>query len=215
MYTARYLLSIFALLVGTGHITVILVYFLGLFRENKSDYVSDLLKNNVLYMNLMTFFVLLQLTACFGFVRLHAGRSTMTRLAIESMFLVMAWVGWCVLIVQSHSGFSMLHFMGVGLFVGGSVVYFAFLIWELYVATECECTSRVLVVCYVTSVILCALFIFGYMLGWSSAWIFEHSAFTVFSLAHSYMFWVDAGGYEERSGMFDDIQIDLNCSGKI
>ena len=219
LITAHVLLFVFALLVCVGHITVILVHFFGLVRNsNRTDsYVSDLLQHNKLYMNLMTFFVLLQLTACFGFVRLHAHWSTATRVAVESLFLSLSWTGWCVLIVffedsssssssnggnggqQQQQQYSRLHFMGVGLFVGGGVVYFAFLMWELYVAnttttTELErsgASEWVLVFLYITSAVLALLFIIGYFSGWESAWIFEHCAFVVFSMSHGYIFSLD------------------------
>ncbi len=196
--TAHVLLCVFALLVCAGHIAVILVHFFALVRDNRTNYVSDLLNHNKLYMHLMTFFVLLQLTACFGFVRLHAYFSTATRVAAESLFLSLSWIGWCVLILRFEDGeqVSRLHFLGVGLFVGGGVVYFAFLMWELYAANEREGLSGVLVLLYLASVVLGALFIFGYFSGWELAWICEHCAFVLFSLAHSYLFYLDGcGGY--------------------
>lgn len=196
---ARVLLSLFALVVCVGHISVIFVHFFGLVREHKSDYVSDLLNHNKLYMNLMTFFVLLQLTACFGFVRLHARRSTVTRVAIESLFLSLSWIGWCVLIARFEDGdrVSRLHFLGVGFFVGGGVVYFACLMWELYERNAHECFSGVLVLLYIVSVFSGIFFIVGYFSDWKSAWIFEHCGFMVFSLAHSYLFYLDAMMGEE------------------
>ena len=203
--TAHVLLFAFALLVCFGHITVILVHFFGLVGDsNRTDsYVSDLLHHNKLYMNLMTFFVLLQLTACFGFVRLHACWSTATRVAVESLFLSLSWIGWCVLIVFFEDGgqYSRLHFMGVGLFVGGGVVYFAFLMWELYVANEREGASEwVLMFLYFTSAVLALLFIIGYFSGWESAWIFEHCAFVVFSMSHGYIFSLDVCSGEGGHG---------------
>jgi hypothetical protein len=199
--TAHVLLSVFALTVGVGHMAVILVHLLGLIREGRASFVSDLLSHNRLYMNLNTFFVLLQFTACFGFVRLHSRTSSAARVATESLFLSLSWFGWCVLILRyedGSNGVSKLHFLGVGLFVGGGVVYFAFLMWELYVANERECFSGLLLLLYAASVVLGALFILGYFLGWESAWICEHCGFAVFSLSHSYLFFLDVSNGEEN-----------------
>lgn len=193
----------FALVVSFGQFIVLLVYFWELVNDDKSNFVSDLLSHNRLYLNLMTFFVLLQLTACFGFVRLHSRLSSATRVAIESMFLALAWIGWCVLIVRYENGesISKMHFLGVGFFVGGGVVYFAFLIWELYEERNCDCS--ILCFLYTSSVTLGALFILGYFAGWVSAWIFEHLAFMTFSLSHAYLFYLDnacvkAGAHETQ-----------------
>ena len=67
MNVARMMLSLFALVVGFGHIIVIMVYFFGLLRNNDAEFVSDLLSSDRLYVNIMTFFVLLQLTACLAY----------------------------------------------------------------------------------------------------------------------------------------------------
>ena len=213
--TAHVLLSIFALLVGLGHIAVILVYFFGLVRDKKTDFISDILFRDRLYMNLNTFFVLLQLTACFGFVRLHAPFSTATRVALESMFLSVSWVGWCALNLKYNAvgEVSRFHFLGVGLFVSGGMVYFAFLMWELYVANRRESVNWLLVLLYIMSVAFGGLFILGYFAEWAFAWIFEHFAFIVFSLAHSYLFWLDFCNAEEEeyveSAIFSGVKI--NC----
>jgi hypothetical protein len=212
MFNAHLCLNVFALLVGVCHITVILVYFFGCVGEGKATYISDILNDNKLYMNLMTFFVLLQLTACYGFVRVHARSSNVTRVLVESMFLAVSWIGWCILILQykAHGGVSRLHFLGVGLFVSGGVVYFAFLIWEMYASNQAEDAGGVLIFLYCASVALGFLFILGFFCGWGSAWIFEHAAFIVFSLAHNYLFYVDVR--EEvgdlGSGIFDSLRIE-------
>ena len=220
--TAHILLSVFALLVGLGHISVILVYFFGVIGDNKSDFISDILFRDRFYMNINTFFVLLQLTACFGFVRLHASSSTATRVALESIFLSVSWVGWCILNIRYNAvgEVSRMHFLGVGLFVSGGMVYFAFLMWELYVANRRESVNWLLVILYFMSIAFGALFILGYFAEWASAWIFEHFAFMVFSLAHSYLFCLDLSGdidgdeLEEESTIFDGMRIDKrNCLG--
>jgi hypothetical protein len=166
-------------------------------------------------MNLNTFFVLLQLTACFGFVRLHAPLSTATRVALESMFLSVSWVGWCALNLKynAEGEVSRFHFLGVGLFVSGGMVYFAFLMWELYVANRRQNVNWLLVLLYIMSVAFGGLFILGYFAEWAFAWIFEHFAFIVFSLAHSYLFWLDFCSAEEEeyveSAIFNGVKI--NC----
>ena len=218
MNIARVMLSLFSLMAGIGQIVVIMVYFFGLLRDNDSEFVSDLLSSDPLFVNIMTFFVLLQLTACFGFVRIHSPDSTSTRVAIESMFLTVSWVGWCVLILRykdpdssggdgSSGGVSKLHFLGVGLFLSGGVVYFAFLMWELYSSSnnnnrrngnECY-ASATLMLLYISSVVLGGLFIVGYFSGWSSAWIFEHCAFMLFSAAHIFLFCIEANDSSSSS----------------
>ena len=218
MQSAHLLWSAFALTVCVCHITVILVYFMGLVENNETDYVSSILHHNRLYMNLMTFFVLLQLTACLGFVRIHARTSNATRVFVESLFLAVAWVGWCVLISKFSAGddVSRLHFLGVGLFVGGGMVYFAFLIWEMYDVDQEEWVSAVLILLYIASVVLGLLFIYGYFSGWEAAWICEHLAFTIFSLAHFFLFYIDMNvevEVETGVGLFDSLRIDLNYSG--
>ncbi len=86
---------------------------------------------------------------------------------------------------------SRLHYLGVGLLVTGGVIYFAFLIWELYQVNQNAFASWVLMLLYFASVFLGALFIVGFFLDWGSSWIFEHLAFTAFSLAHIFLFSVD------------------------
>ena len=89
MLNAHLCLNVFALLVGTCHIAVILVYFFGCVKDGSKNYISNILSNDKLYMNLMTFFVLLQLTVCFGFVRMHALTSSVTPftpLAVQPRF---------------------------------------------------------------------------------------------------------------------------------
>lgn len=212
MLNAHLFLNLFALLVGISHITVILVYFFGCVKESKATYVSDMLNNDKLYMNLMTFFVLLQLTACYGFVRMHALSSNVTRVLIESFFLAVSWVGWCILLIQykTNGDVSRLHFLGVGLFVGGGVVYFACLIWEMYASNKAEGAGGVLIFLYCASVVLGFLFILGFFFKWGSAWIFEHAAFVVFSLAHNYLFYVDVREEvgEMGHGLFDSLRIE-------
>jgi hypothetical protein len=137
------------------------------------------------------------------------------RVFIESLFLAVAWVGWCILISKFDAGdeVSRLHFFGVGLFVSGGVVYFAFLIWELYDENQEEWVCAVLVVLYVASTVLGLLFIYGYFAGWGAAWIFEHLSFTVFSLAHFFLFYIDMSDEVEAEGfgLFDSLRIDRVC----
>ena len=210
MLNAHLCLNVFALLVGTGHIAVILVYFFGCVRDGSKNYISNILSNNKLYMNLMTFFVLLQLTACFGFVRMHALTSSVTRVFVECMFLAVSWIGWCVLIIRYkiHGEISYLHYLGVGLFVSGGVVYFAFLIWEMYASNEDE--HSVLVFLYCATVVFAFLFILGFFSEWDCAWIFEHAAFLMFSVAHNYLFYVDVRDdvSEMGRGLFDSLRIE-------
>jgi hypothetical protein len=216
MQSIHLLWSAFALVVCVCHITVILVYFLGLVKDHEKDYVSSILHHDRLYMNLMTFFVLLQLTACLGFVRIHARALNAVRVFIETLFLAVAWVGWCILISKFGTGseVSRLHFLGVGLFVSGGVVYFAFLIWELYDVDREEWVSAILIVLYVASAVLGLLFIYGYFAGWEAAWLFEHLAFTIFSLAHFFLFYIDMNNEVEARGvgLFDSLRIDLSCT---
>jgi hypothetical protein len=202
--TAHVLMTVFAMFVALGHVSVLLVYFFGVVRAKKTDFVSDILSRDRLYMNLNTFFVLLQLSACFALVRFHAPFSTAGRVAVESMFLSVSWVGWCVLNLKYNSGgeVSRMHFLGVGLFVSGGIVYFAFLMWELYMANRRERVSGLLVLLYFMSVVFGGLFILGYFAGWTIAWVFEHSAFIVFSMAHSYLFWLDLCGDEDEEEEF-------------
>ena len=202
-------LNLFALLVGTCHIAVILVYFFGSLKDGSRNYISHILSNNRLYMNLMTFFVLLQLSVCFVFVRMHALTSSVTRVLVECLFLAVAWIGWCVLIIQYkiHGEVSHLHFLGVGLFVGVGMVYFAFLIWEMHASSEDE--DSVLVSLYCATVVLAFLFILGFFCKWDCAWIFEHAAFLMFSVAHNYLFYADVRCDEEmRRGLFDSLRIE-------
>ena len=206
------LFYIFSLAVGVGHLTVMLVYFFGLIRDGKVNYISDILSSNKLYMNLMTFFVLLQLTVCFGFVRVHTPASTATRVFTESLFLAVSWIGWCILIsrYEVNGEVSRLHFMGVGLFVSGGVVYFAFLIWEMY--DRDKCVSGLLVLLYISSAVLGGLFLISYFAGWGVSWIFEHTAFIAFSLAHMVLFYNDmeAEAGVSVAGLFDGIRIELD-----
>jgi hypothetical protein len=200
------MLSIFALVVGIGHIVVIMVYFFGLIRDNDSEFVSDLLSSDPLYVNIMTFFVLLQLTACFGLVRLNSSRSTLFRVAVESVFLAVSWVGWCILIIRyrTDNGVSKLHFLGVGLFVSGGVVYFAFLIWEMYRANGNEYANATLMLLYISSIVLGFLFIYGYFSGWGSSWVFEHCAFMLFSASHIFLFCMESNGSSSSSDNNDN-----------
>ena len=221
MNVARMMLSLFALVVGFGHIIVIMVYFFGLIRNNDAEFVSDLLSSDQLYVNIMTFFVLLQLTACFGFVRLYSPDSTLCRVAVESMFLAVSWIGWCVLIIRykSESGVSRLHFLGVGLFVSGGVVYFAFLMWEIYRRDGNEYANFTLMLLYISSIVLGFLFICGYFSGWSSSWIFEHLAFMLFSAAHIFLFCMEArdcpeNNSNEASDFFNGVRIECDSSGQ-
>ena len=221
----RVLLSLFSLMAGIGQIVVIMVYFFGLLRDNETEFVSDLLSSNdPLFVNVMTFFVLLQLTACFGFVRLHSPDSTSTRVAIESMFLTVSWVGWCVLILRYNNnnntdgnnnndrrGVSKLHFLGVGLFLSGGVVYFAFLMWELYSRNRNGYASAALMLLYISSVVLGGLFIIGYFSGWSCAWIFEHCAFMLFSAAHIFLFCIEAATSSSSSSSSSSISGGGGC----
>jgi len=210
MLNAHLCLNVFALLVGTCHIAVILVYFFGCVKDGSKNYISNILSNDKLYMNLMTFFVLLQLTVCFGFVRMHALTSSVTRVLVECMFLAVSWIGWCVLILQYkiHGEIAYLHFLGVGLFVSGGVVYFAFLIWEMYASSVDE--HSVLVFLYFATVVLALLFILGFFSEWDCAWIFEHAAFLMFSVAHNYLFYADARDDfgEMGRGLFDSLRIE-------
>jgi hypothetical protein len=212
MRVSHLLFYIFSLAVGTGHLTVILVYFFGLIRDGKVNYISDILSSDKLYMNLMTFFVLLQLTVCFGFVRVHTPASNATSVLVELLFLALSWIGWCILIIQYevNGEVSRLHYMGVGLFVCGGVVYFAFLIWELY--NRDACVSWVLILLYISSAVLGFLFIVSYFAGSGTAWIFEHTAFIAFSLAHMVLFYQDMEGEAGGSvaGLFDGVRIELN-----
>jgi hypothetical protein len=208
MCDAHFILSLFALSVGICHLVVILVYFFGLVHAGTAKYVSSLLSNDAMYMNLMTFFVLLQLTTCFGFVRLHTYWSTGLRIVTESLFLAISWIGWCILIIcyKVEGSVSRLHYLGVGLFVTGGVIYFAFLIWELYRVNQNAYASWVLMLLYFASVFLGALFIIGFFLDWKSSWIFEHLAFTAFSLAHIFLFSVDMCA--EHISMFKGVRIE-------
>lgn len=205
----------FSLAVGVGHLAVLLIYFIGLIMDKKVNYISDILSSDKLYLNLMTFFVLLQLTVCFGFVRVHAPISNATRVLIELLFLTVSWIGWCILIsrFEYNGDVSRLHFMGVGLFVTGGVVYFAFLIWEMYDANREKGVSRVLVLLFISSAVLGVLFIITYFAGSSVSWIFEHCAFIAFSLAHIVLF---SNDMEEEAGvsvadLFDNVRIEWEC----
>jgi hypothetical protein len=128
---------------------------------------------------------------CFCFVRLHS--SAPWRAVVETLFLVIAWVGWLLLILcfGSVSEMSQLHFLGVGLFFSGVIVYFIFLIYERYAASDSVLVSGVLFVLYMTAVVLGALFLIGFFHGWGVAWIFEHLAFMAFSASHIFLFCVD------------------------
>jgi hypothetical protein len=187
---ARLVLNVFALLVGVGHAVVIGVYFGGLVSSRTPRYVSNLISSDRVYMNLMTFFVLLQLSVCFGFVRLHASS---WRTAVETVFLAIAWVGWLVLILcfGSVSETSQLHFLGVGLFFAGVVLYFIALIYEQYQASNSVVASAVLFSLYLASMVLGALFLVGFFSGWDAAWVFEHLAFMMFAASHVFLFCVD------------------------
>jgi len=152
----------------------------------------------------------LQLTACFGFVRMHAMTSSVTRVFVECMFLAVSWIGWCVLIIRYkiHGEISYLHYLGVGLFVSGGVVYFAFLIMEMYASNEDE--HSVLVFLYCATVVFAFLFILGFFSEWDCAWIFEHAAFLMFTVAHNYLFYVDVRDdvSEMGRGLFDSLRIE-------
>jgi hypothetical protein len=209
MNAAHLLLNVLALLVGIGHFVVINIYFWGLVNSGAPQYVSNLISNNKVYMNIMTFFVLLQLSVCFGFVRLHS--STPWRAAAETVFLAVAWVGWLLLILcfGSVSEVSQLHFLGVGLFFSGVIVYFILLIYELYSSFSESVGGRVLFALYLASIVLGALFIVGFFYGWGSAWVFEHLAFMMFAASHIFLFCVDFFSSvepQERS-LFSDCRI--------
>ena len=205
-------LNVFALLVGVCHFGVISFYFFGLVSDGKARYVSNLISSDGLYMNLQTLLVLLQLTCCFGFVRFHS--SSRTRVAVETLFLCMAWAGWLILILcyGSVSGLSNLHFCGVAIFFCGVVVYFALLILELYFYYPASLVvSRVLMGLYLVSVVFGALFVIGFFNGWGAAWVFEHLAFMAFAASHFFLFLVDlcaegVGG----GGMFGEMKIELS-----
>jgi hypothetical protein len=69
-------------------------------------------------------------------------------------------------------------------------------------------------VLYVASAVLGLLFIYGYFAGWEAAWLFEHLAFTIFSLAHFFLFYIDMNNEVEARGvgLFDSLRIDLSCT---
>ena len=210
MNGAHLMLNVFALLIGLCHFVLIAVYFGGLVEDGTSRYVSNLISSDALYMNLQTLFVLLQFTCCFGFVRFHATKSTAFRVAVETMFLIIAWVGWLVLILcyGSVSELSGLHFCGVGLFFCGVVVYFMLLIFELYSVSENMVVGGVLLGLYFTSIVFGTLFMVGFFNEWGAAWVFEHLAFMTFALSHVFLFAVDVcADVEVEMGMFKDIRI--------
>ena len=204
------MLNVFALLVGVSHFIVIAFFFFGQISIGETKYVSNLISTDGLYMNIQTFFVLLQFTCCFGFVKLHSHRSAA---ALETLFLAIAWVGWSILILcyGSNSDVSDLHFMGVGLWFAGAVVYFAALIYELYSINHNIYTSSVLFLLYISSVVLGTLFVIGFFNHWASAWIFEHCSFMAFSLAHIFLFVVDlcTDTAQGDPGIFKHVRIEL------
>jgi hypothetical protein len=109
------------------------------------------------------------------------------------MFLIVAWVGWLLLILcyGSDSDLSGLHYCGVALFFCGVVVYFALLIFELYSVSVGLVVGDVLFGLYVTSIVFGTLFIVGFFSEWGMAWVFEHLAFMAFSMSHIFLFAVD------------------------
>jgi hypothetical protein len=216
MNVAHLVLNLCALLVGGGHFVVIVFYFAGQISLGEGKYVSNLISTDGFYMNIQTFFVLLQFTCCFGFVRLHSRRPAA---GLESLFLAVAWTGWLVLILcyGSDSDTSTLHLLGVGVFFSGIVVYFACLIYELHSINHNVFTSCVLFLLYIASIVLGTLFVVGFFSGWKAAWIFEHCSFMAFSLAHIFLFAVDVcTDTDQRSahGMFNGVRIEppASCS---
>jgi hypothetical protein len=162
---------------------------------------------------MQTFCVLLQFTCCFGFVRFHSPKSTGFRVAVETFFLVLAWVGWLLLILcyGSEADLSGVHYCGVAIFFCGVVVYFALLIFELYSVSDGVVVGVVLFGLYVTSIVFGGLFLVGFFSGWGVAWVFEHLAFMAFSLAHIFLFVVDlcTDTEQEKQGMFRGVRIKL------
>jgi hypothetical protein len=173
-------------------------------RRFDDNYVSYLLSNNFVYRILVTVFVIFHLLLCVVFVaELNFKRNYFGVLLVELIFLVLACVGWFVLIsfyVDEAGHLTPGHIIGTVLFISASGVYFLLMIINMIYVYRFrklgEYISMLLsVIAFLVSVVAGIVFVVSFV-GKTIpfGWMFEHAAFIFLVGAHILLFMIDVLG---------------------
>ena len=166
---------------------VIVSYFAYCFSSGPT--VSSLLFSNLVYKCLLMVCVVLQLTLSFVYVCCHNG----ARVAPE-LLLVVAPVAWIVLNIshEDANGKILLeHLVAAGCFIVASGLYLIILFIEtIYnepMVSDLLCVSGG---CIVFALVATIATVVCFFTNRTDTWIFEHTAFALFSATHALLFYI-------------------------
>ena len=193
------------------------------FRSFDDNYVSDLLFRDQVYKALLTACVFLQLLMCAVFVWIlnsnasdsvcpsedscikdamqTTGVEYRLTLVFELMCLLMAFIGWVVLVsfyLDGEGHLSLWHIVGTVLFIVASGLYFASMILNMLGVYQFETVSEQCAFgwstfAFVSSVGAGIVFMVSFLdKQVPFGWMFEHAAFILLVGAHVLLFWTDA-----------------------
>jgi len=168
-----------------------LVYFIFKTRQSYVIYVSDLLNEYKEYKIVMALLGFLQMfiVLVYAFMRRH---SHLAELWGVCLGVGVSVAGWCIVLFgdipkrTDGESFSVLHFVGACLYVGGNLFYIAFLLrdcWKRYDANR-TLLHLLLLAAMCTFIAGCATFGILFIVFARRNWIYQHMLFTCFLAAH-------------------------------